>query len=474
MPKTATLVLLVSLMGMAFAIRCTFDAECTVSGVVHQCVNGQCQLAPGPVVECYQDVNCYAYGIYFKCENAKCVPSDHKICLSDADCKKNKLHKHCKENHCKFPDRILYASTVKARSHITYAAQVGVKQMTFDKEHELHKVKQLHPCADMVLRIRVPRTYSKWHLGTANYSKYGASLQQVRPLLQVAKKLGVNVIGTSFYVGTLCQQGDAYAKAIGDAKYAFDQGKELGFNMHLLDIGGGFSGSISALNETSDQMAQTVYKALELYFPANTTTNLTIISEFGRYYVDTGYTLAAIIEDRKRVELSHHKSNIRTDMPYYIYIYYITDGAQCGFRRSRYQRRLSDPSTIWGPAYGSNHTARKGVMLPELSIGEWVYFRNMGAYTLYNIGAEFMAFKVPRQFFYVTDRARHFIDNMFNRDRIFAILETGLIPSIPVIKGPGANSTIPATVGTVTKSTIQAPVGNGIKSTVPDILGAIP
>ncbi|CAG2165841.1 unnamed protein product, partial [Oppiella nova] len=169
------------------------------------------------------------------------------------------------------PDRIIYAHPVKARSHIAYAAQVGVKEMTFDNEDELHKVQKLHPGADMVLRIAVnTEKYSKLPLT----KKFGANLQQVRHLLLVARKLGVN----------LCQLGEAYTKAICDAKYVFDQGKELGFNMHLLDIGGGFSGTITALNKTPDQMARIVHNALELYFPANTTINLTIISEFGRYY----------------------------------------------------------------------------------------------------------------------------------------------------------------------------------------------
>jgi hypothetical protein len=46
-------------------------------------------------VECVKDVDCVKRGIYFKCQNAKCVESDHKICQSNDDCKKNLLHKVC-------------------------------------------------------------------------------------------------------------------------------------------------------------------------------------------------------------------------------------------------------------------------------------------------------------------------------------------------------------------------------------------
>jgi hypothetical protein len=50
--------------------------------------------------ECAIDVDCYKRGIYLKCVRAKCVKSDHKICLTDGDCKKNFFHKKCRNNHC--------------------------------------------------------------------------------------------------------------------------------------------------------------------------------------------------------------------------------------------------------------------------------------------------------------------------------------------------------------------------------------
>nr|AII97912.1 BLTX547 [Nephila pilipes] len=53
------------------------------------------------------------------------------------------------------PERIIYANPCKTRGFIKHAANVGVKMMTFDNEMELHKVKALHPDAELVIRIRV-------------------------------------------------------------------------------------------------------------------------------------------------------------------------------------------------------------------------------------------------------------------------------------------------------------------------------
>ncbi|XP_054154702.1 low-density lipoprotein receptor-related protein 1-like [Oppia nitens] len=90
---------------VVYGIPCTVDAECTINGIVYRCQNGQCALtnwssSSGPIRECYDDINCYTRGIYYKCRDNRCVPADHKLCLSDNDCKKNWLNRRCLANHC--------------------------------------------------------------------------------------------------------------------------------------------------------------------------------------------------------------------------------------------------------------------------------------------------------------------------------------------------------------------------------------
>jgi ornithine decarboxylase len=45
------------------------------------------------------------------------------------------------------PERIIFANPTKPKSHIRYAAIVGVKTMTFDCDIELHKIKAICPDA---------------------------------------------------------------------------------------------------------------------------------------------------------------------------------------------------------------------------------------------------------------------------------------------------------------------------------------
>lgn len=49
---------------------------------------------------CARTIDCLAHGIYFECKKNKCVKSDHKICRSDDDCRKNLLNKRCVNNRC--------------------------------------------------------------------------------------------------------------------------------------------------------------------------------------------------------------------------------------------------------------------------------------------------------------------------------------------------------------------------------------
>jgi hypothetical protein len=88
--------------------ECTFDKNCTVNGVVNIWVNGKCVLKnedknkdkDDKSAECTKDVDYLKIGIYYKCKKSKCERSDHKICLTDDDCKKNFFHRKCKNNHC--------------------------------------------------------------------------------------------------------------------------------------------------------------------------------------------------------------------------------------------------------------------------------------------------------------------------------------------------------------------------------------
>lgn len=292
-------------------------------------------------------------------------------------------------------ERIIYANPCKSLSHIDYAKRRGVNLITFDNEAELFKMAVIHSKCDLVLRIETNDSCSKYRLS----QKYGARLEKVYDLMCQALQLELNVVGISFHVGSDCFNPLTFSTAIGNSRKAFDIGLSLGFKMRLLDIGGGFPGSESQKSrELFDSFAAVINQSLDLWFPEK---EIEIIAEPGRYFVTSACTLFALIIGKK---IGFNKNGEKCIM------YYINDGVYGSFSTTTFGQDevtplvwLSDSSSsdkqklismIWGPTCDSHDCIRQRILLPNLSINQWLMFTDMGAYTM-SISTRFNGFKPP-------------------------------------------------------------------------------
>lgn len=140
---------------------------------------------------------------------------------------------------------IIYANPCKAPSHLKYAVNHGVRMVTFDNASEVAKCANVSKDIQLVLRIATDDRGSQCRLS----SKFGAPTYQWRPLLQAAKTHGLEVVGVSFHVGSGCRDASRYELALRDARKIFDMAKQnFGFEMNVLDIGGGFPVSFILLS----------------------------------------------------------------------------------------------------------------------------------------------------------------------------------------------------------------------------------
>ncbi|XP_055491281.1 ornithine decarboxylase [Leucoraja erinacea] len=307
-------------------------------------------------------------------------------------------------------EKIIYANPCKQLSQIKYAAAHGVQKMTFDSEVELMKVARCHPSAKLVLRIATDDSKAICRLSV----KFGATLKTSRLLLERAKELNIDVIGVSFHVGSGCTDAQTYTQAIADARFVFDMGVEFGFKMYLLDIGGGFPGSEDTKLKF-EEIGAVVNSALDKYFPTDSGVN--IMAEPGRFYVASAYTLCANIIAKKVVFSEQNGSdgedegeNDRTLM------YYINDGVYGSFNCILYdhahvmpvllRKQKSDESlystSVWGPTCDGLDRIVERCDLPELQVGDWMVYENMGAYTV-AAASTFNGFQRP-QAYYVMSR----------------------------------------------------------------------
>ncbi|TPX66728.1 hypothetical protein SpCBS45565_g04247 [Spizellomyces sp. 'palustris'] len=294
--------------------------------------------------------------------------------------------------------KIIYANPCKQASHIRFAAATGVRMMTFDNADELRKVKAIHPNAQMILRILTDDSRSICKLGV----KFGAPMAAVPHLLKAARELDMDVIGISFHVGSGCFDASAFGEAVVLARKAFDEGKAWGYDFHLLDVGGGFPGN-NAPGVSFQQIAAVLGPAIDQLFGPE----IRVIAEPGRYYVSSAFTLAVNVIARRVVPRDRKGSFVdeseatRDDHP--SYMYYINDGMYGSFNcitfdhavvtpnvlaRSgafMYKHAIQEaefPCSVWGPTCDSIDCIGKGFSLPEMQVGDWLHFDNMGAYTM--------------------------------------------------------------------------------------------
>ncbi|KAL1502040.1 hypothetical protein ABEB36_007245 [Hypothenemus hampei] len=299
------------------------------------------------------------------------------------------------------PERIIFANPAKPKSHIQYAADVGVSTMTFDNESELYKIHDLFPNSKLVIRLRIDATDAQCPLGM----KFGCDpVKEAPKLLRVAQFLNLNVIGVSFHVGSGCREPEVFKRAIRASREIFNYSSTLGFNFTLLDIGGGYpGGKDSSLTE----IANVVNNALDEFF---NDLNIRIIAEPGRFYVTTAYTLACNIHSiRKMTDEDSEGNTFETHR-----MYYINDGVYGSFNCILYDHQAVTPlllnedptkkmvsSSIWGPTCDGLDQIIENMSLPEMEIGDWMVFEDMGAYTL-PVASPFNGFPVPKVYYGMT------------------------------------------------------------------------
>ncbi|KAI5805377.1 pyridoxal-dependent decarboxylase [Peziza echinospora] len=279
------------------------------------------------------------------------------------------------------PSRIIYAHPCKTSSYIRYAAQVDVSMMTFDNAEELVKIHRFFPRAKLVLRILTDDSKSLCRLSL----KYGAPLDTTRSLLELARSLNLDVVGVSFHVGSGSYDPSAYVRSVQDARVVFDEAADYGYDLKLLDVGGGYG------HDNFEDVATLLGPALDKYFPPS----VRVIAEPGRYYVAAAFTIAAHVVARRTVKNDDGKPS---------FMLYLNDGVYGNFsgklfdhqnpvakvlkHRDEYfydcpeaDSRLIKYS-IWGPTCDSLDCIDSECYLPEVvDVGDWLYFSEMGAYS---------------------------------------------------------------------------------------------
>uniref|UniRef100_A0A8C9P653 Ornithine decarboxylase n=1 Tax=Spermophilus dauricus TaxID=99837 RepID=A0A8C9P653_SPEDA len=309
---------------------------------------------------------------------------------------------------CASKTEIQLANPCKQVSQIKYAASIGVQMMTFDSEVELMKVARAHPKAKLVLRIATDDSKAVCRLSV----KFGATLKTSRLLLERAKELNIDVIGVSFHVGSGCTDPETFVQAISEPAVSLTWELRL-VSACLLDIGGGFPGS-EDVKLKFEEITSVINPALDKYFPSDS--GVRIIAEPGRYYVASAFTLAVNIIAKKLVLKEQTGSDDEGEASEQTFMYYVNDGVNGSFNCILYDYAHVKPllqkrpkpdekyysSSIWGPTCDGLDRIVECCDLPEMHVGDWMLFENMGAYTV-AAASTFNGFQRPTIYYVMSD-----------------------------------------------------------------------
>ena len=310
---------------------------------------------------------------------------------------------------------LIYANPCKQANMLRYARDVNVRKMTADNVEELHKIHDVFPEARVVLRIAVDDSKSVCRFN----SKFGAPASEWDSLLSTATNLGLNIAGFSFHVGSGCGDLKPFADAVASARDAFDLAETYGFHPTILDVGGGWPGSDDG-NFAFREVASVMSESVDHYFPASC--GVEIIGEPGRYMVCASHTYAvSVIAKRKLsdsqladtaeiesfgarstkdtedtisslVDDGFKKATSNDSVPEVAL--FINDGVYGSFNcvvfdHAHVQPKVLNPvagartvaTKLFGPTCDSIDVVMPCTRLPEMAVGSWIMFENMGAYT---------------------------------------------------------------------------------------------
>jgi len=281
------------------------------------------------------------------------------------------------------PDKIIFANTIKSHEDMRSACKKKVKLMTFDNEPELYKIAKACPGAKVIIRIKVANIGSIVELSL----KFGADPEQSISLLKKARSLGLKPMGISFHVGSQCTNAENYLQALEVSSAIFNEAKQSGIFLTILDIGGGFpiKHFEHDSHATFERMASQIRKKLLRLFDKN----VKFIAEPGRFFVGPSGILATQVIGRA----------FRNNKNYY----YLNDGLygdfsgivfdHCKYEFRTLKRGQKFLSTLAGPTCDSFDTISLSEDLPELDVGNVVYVKNIGAYSCASAVPNFNGFK---------------------------------------------------------------------------------
>jgi len=267
------------------------------------------------------------------------------------------------------PRRCIHTHPIKRDGDIRDAIRFGVRTFVVDNPDELGKFVRHRARAEVLLRVSFRNPAAAADLSR----KFGCVPESVPAMLDLARRLGVKVVGLSFHVGSQSPDSQMHVQAIEACNELIVAAREAGHPLSVLDIGGGFPVEYQTPQMPIDDFCAPIRTAL-----AALPRGLRLIAEPGRFIVaPAGTSLSTVVGRALRDG---------------VWWFYLDDGLYGSYNGQMYDhadyviRPLRDDGSrvkavLAGPTCDSIDVVKEGIELPLLEIGDVIVGRTMGAYT---------------------------------------------------------------------------------------------
>jgi len=274
------------------------------------------------------------------------------------------------------PDHISFGNTIKRPSDIAFAYHAGITLFAADAEEELEKIAENAPGAQVYIRLLVGSTEADWPLSR----KFGCSPDMALDLMARAIDLGLDPVGLSFHVGSQTKRPEMWVETLDSVAEVWNQARANGFDLTLINIGGGFPAFYGDAIAPASIYAARVIEMVEARFQGAAR----IMAEPGRGMVaEAGMISAEVLLVSKKSDSDLHRwvyldigkfSGLAETMDEAIRYQFITDR----------DHEETAPCILAGPSCDSADVLyeKRPVQLPVgLRAGDRIIIRSCGAYT---------------------------------------------------------------------------------------------
>jgi ornithine decarboxylase len=174
-------------------------------------------------------------------------------------------------------------------------------------------------------------------------------------------------------VGSQCTNPENYIQALHLSAGIFAEAKSRGFNLQLLDIGGGFPAAYDKSVPKISSLAKKINYELDRLFPKT----VEILAEPGRFLVaSAGSAVSKIIGKAVRSDKLCYYVD---DGVYHTYSGIIFD--HCTYRMKSFKSGPTQLCAVFGPTCDALDTISLAEQLPDLKMGDYLYSNTIGAYS---------------------------------------------------------------------------------------------